>query len=67
MSAQLIERIVEIIETGQESRAGLARAAGLHANSLRKLGEPDWNPTAETLGKLESYLAHDLSDDMATG
>lgn len=66
MSAQLIERIVEIIETGQESRAGLARAAGLHANSLRKLGEPDWNPTAETLGKLERYLARDPAGVMAT-
>ena len=38
------------------SRSGLARAAGLHANSLRKLGESDWNPTADTLGKLEAYL-----------
>jgi 3,4-dihydroxy 2-butanone 4-phosphate synthase/GTP cyclohydrolase II len=38
------------------SRSGLARAAGLHANSLRKLGEADWNPTADTLSKLESYL-----------
>jgi 3,4-dihydroxy 2-butanone 4-phosphate synthase/GTP cyclohydrolase II len=66
MSAQLIERIVEIIETGQESRAGLARAAGLHANSLRKLGEPDWNPTAETLGKLERYLSRDPAGVMAT-
>ena len=28
MSSQLIERIVEIIETGQESRAGLARTDG---------------------------------------
>ena len=66
MSAQLIERIVDIIETGQESRAGLARAAGLHANSLRKLGEPDWNPTAETLGKLERYLSRDPAGVMAT-
>src|SRR3989344_109533 len=66
MSAQLIERIVEIIETGQESRAGLARAAGLHAHSLRKLGDPDWNPTAETLGKLERYLSRDPAGVMAT-
>jgi len=66
MSAQLIERIVEIIESGQESRAGLARAAGLHANSLRKLGEADWNPTAETLGKLERYLSRDPAGVMAT-
>ncbi|MDM7967074.1 3,4-dihydroxy-2-butanone-4-phosphate synthase [Blastomonas fulva] len=66
MSAQLIERIVEIIEAGQESRAGLARAAGLHANSLRKLGEPDWNPTADTLGKLERYLSRDPAGVMAS-
>ncbi len=66
MSAQLIERIVDIIETGQESRAGLARAAGLHANSLRKLGEADWNPTADTLGKLERYLARDPAGVMAS-
>src|SRR5688500_3982322 len=39
------------------SRAGLARAVGLHPNSLRKLGDSDWNPTAETLGKLERFLA----------
>jgi len=38
------------------SRAGLARAAGLHANTLRDLESPDWNPTAETLRKLESVL-----------
>ena len=66
MSVQLIERIVEIIDSGQESRAGLARAAGLHANSLRKLGEADWNPTADTLGKLERYLSRDPAGVMAT-
>ena len=38
------------------TRAGLARAAGLHANTLRDCGEPHWNPTAETLGKLERFL-----------
>ena len=43
------------------SRSGLARAAGLHANTLRDLTEPNWNPTAETLAKLERVLAD--SDD----
>ncbi len=38
------------------SRAGLARAAGLHANTLRDCTEADWNPTAETLRKLENVL-----------
>ena len=43
------------------SRSGLARAAGLHANTLRDLDQLDWNPTADTLRKLESYLFE--SDD----
>ncbi len=38
------------------TRAGLARAAGLHANTLRECTEDSWNPTAETLGKLERFL-----------
>lgn len=57
MSKILIEQLINLIDSGKETRAGLARAAGLHANSLRALGQPDWNPTAETLGKLEKYLA----------
>jgi len=56
MSTTLIERLNEIIATGEVSRAGLARAAGLHPNSLRKLGNPDWNPTADTLGRLEKLI-----------
>src|SRR3546814_13177358 len=63
MSTQLIDRIRAIVDDGSMSRSGLARAAGLHANSLRDLDSPGWNPTAETLRKLESWLAHgsDLS------
>jgi 3,4-dihydroxy 2-butanone 4-phosphate synthase/GTP cyclohydrolase II len=56
MSTLLIDRVTEMVTSGEMSRAGLARAAGLHANSLRRLGEPDWNPTAETLLKLEKFL-----------
>src|SRR5215210_3701257 len=56
MSTTLIERLNAVIATGEVSRAGLARAAGLHPNSLRKLGSPDWNPTADTLGRLEKLL-----------
>lgn len=66
MSKILIEQLIELIESGEETRAGLARAAGLHANSLRRLGEEDWNPTAETLGKLEAYLARGGSGVMAS-
>lgn len=67
MSTQLIDRIRAIVDDGNMSRSGLARAAGLHANSLRDLDSPGWNPTADTLRKLENWLAHgsDLSP-MAT-
>ncbi len=56
MSTTLIEQLEAIISTGEVSRAGLARAAGLHPNSLRKLGQSDWNPTADTLGRLERLI-----------
>jgi 3,4-dihydroxy 2-butanone 4-phosphate synthase / GTP cyclohydrolase II len=56
MSTTLIERLEAIIATGEVSRAGLARAAGLHPNSLRKLGSTDWNPTADTLTRLERLI-----------
>ena len=56
MSSDLIEKIRGLVREGTLSRSGLARAAGLHANSLRRLDESDWNPTAETLGKLEAYI-----------
>ncbi|HVL78117.1 MAG TPA: 3,4-dihydroxy-2-butanone-4-phosphate synthase, partial [Sphingomicrobium sp.] len=56
MSTTLIERISALVDAGAASRSGLARAAGLHPNSLRKLGQPDWNPTADTLMRLERLL-----------
>jgi len=56
MSTTLIERLEAIIATGEVSRSGLARAAGLHPNSLRKLGSDDWNPTADTLTRLEKLI-----------
>lgn len=62
MSTSLIERLNAIVDTGEVSRAGLARAAGLHPNSLRKLGQPDWNPTADTLGRLEKLIQRGTAD-----
>src|SRR4051812_4405882 len=56
MSTMLIDRVRDLVSSGGISRSGLARAAGLHANSLRTLDEPEWNPTADTLRKLEVYL-----------
>jgi 3,4-dihydroxy 2-butanone 4-phosphate synthase/GTP cyclohydrolase II len=66
MSTILIERLCDMVAAGEVSRAGLARAAGLHPNSLRKLGDSDWNPTADTLGKLEKFLASGSRGAMAS-
>ena len=51
-----IEKVRTLVGSGLMTRAGLARAAGLHANTLRDCTEESWNPTAETLGKLENFL-----------
>jgi 3,4-dihydroxy 2-butanone 4-phosphate synthase/GTP cyclohydrolase II len=53
----LINRIRNLVVEGGMSRSGLARAAGLHANTLRDLTLPGWNPTADTLAKLERVLS----------
>jgi 3,4-dihydroxy 2-butanone 4-phosphate synthase/GTP cyclohydrolase II len=56
MAANVIEQVRKLVTEGGMSKAGLARAAGLHANTLRDCAEPEWNPTAETLTKLERFL-----------
>ncbi|MFN7159062.1 MAG: 3,4-dihydroxy-2-butanone-4-phosphate synthase, partial [Erythrobacter cryptus] len=56
MNTSVITRIRDLVTSGSMTRAGLARAAGLHANTLRDCTEPGWNPTAETLAKLEAFL-----------
>ncbi|HYN45518.1 MAG TPA: 3,4-dihydroxy-2-butanone-4-phosphate synthase [Allosphingosinicella sp.] len=66
MSTILIDRLCDMVAAGEMSRAGLARASGLHPNSLRKLGDTDWNPTADTLGKLEKFLASGSRGVMAS-
>ena len=56
MSMKLIAKLRALVNDGGMSRSGLARAAGLHANTLRDLDAPDWNPTADTLRKLETFI-----------
>ncbi|WP_324827476.1 3,4-dihydroxy-2-butanone-4-phosphate synthase [Qipengyuania zhejiangensis] len=56
MATDTITRVRTLVAEGSMTRAGLARAAGLHANTLRDCGEDGWNPTADTLGKLERFL-----------
>ena len=56
MSNTIIDRVRRLVTDGGMSRAGLARAAGLHANTLRDCTEDCWNPTTDTLRKLERCL-----------
>ena len=58
MSTSVIDRVRVLVEEGSVTKSGLARAAGLHANTLRDLDSPGWNPTTETLRKLEDWLAY---------
>jgi len=56
-----------MVDEGHMTRAGLARAAGLHANTLRDCTESGWNPTAETLGKLERFLQQSEAGPVLVG
>jgi len=62
MSTTLIDKLTALVDSGEASRSGLARAAGLHPNSLRKLGASDWNPTADTLVRLERLIDGGVQD-----
>jgi len=62
-----IERVRTLVTSGGMTRSGLARAAGLHANTLRDCTEEGWNPTSDTLSKLERFLmANDDRPVLAT-
>ncbi len=67
MSTTIISRVRQLVEEGRMTRAGLARAAGLHANTLRDCTEQGWNPTAETLGKLERFLQQSEAGPVLVG
>lgn len=67
MSTPTLEKVRELVTSGEMTKSGLARAAGLHANTLRDCGEPGWNPTAETLAKLESFLLHNDESPVLVG
>lgn len=61
MSTSTITQVRDLIESGAYTKAGIARAAGLHANTLRDASEAEWNPTSDTLAKLQRFL--DANDD----
>ena len=53
---ETIQKVRTLVSQNLITRSGLARAAGLHANSLRDCLADDWNPTADTLAKLDRFL-----------
>ena len=57
MLEDTISKVRTLVNSGKMTRAGLARAAGLHVNTLRDCALPEWNPTADTLAKLASFIA----------
>lgn len=65
MAQDIVARARQLIEDRIISRAALARAAGLHPNTLRDALSPDWNPTVDTLTKLERAMDDSEDDDFA--
>lgn len=57
MVTDLIQRVRSHLAEPRITKAGLAGAAGLHANTLRDADTDQWNPNAATLKKLERYFA----------
>ncbi len=43
------------------SASEFAERAGLHRNTLRHFDLPEWNPTAETLARLEAIVPSEFA------
>ena len=57
MVTDLIERIRAALQQDGVTPGGVASRAGLHRNTLYGWDQQSWNPTAETLRKLEPVVA----------
>lgn len=57
MVTDIIHRIRLVLAKPGVTPAGLARKAGLHANTLYGAEKASWNPTASTLMAIEPHLA----------
>ena len=53
---QVIARVRAFMAAQGWSSGQYARAAGLRDSTLRFMASPDWNPTVETLRKLEAPI-----------
>jgi DNA-binding phage protein len=55
-AAAIIKRIRQYHRVTECSLLWLSAKAGLHRNTLNRLHEPDFNPTANTLDSVVKYL-----------
>lgn len=58
-SNSLIARVRAFAASKNWKPAKFAKAAGLHTNTLRNFDSDDWNPTLDTLRKLEAVIERD--------
>lgn len=56
-----ITNVREFLATGKWSKNRLAAAAGMGESVLRNIDDPEWNPTATTLEKLECAISKSLT------
>lgn len=67
MSHSSIEAAIERVRAYARSRgwkkSRLAEEAGMANTVLRAFDEPGWNPTAETLRRLEAIIPENFSSD----
>jgi len=61
-----IERIRAFAAQHKMRPARLAKAAGLHQNTLRGFNRPGWNPTLETVRRIESIIPPEFGISAAT-
>lgn len=56
MVTQFLERVRETLRTPGVTAGALAKRAQLHRNTLYGWDRADWNPSAETLRRLEPLV-----------
>lgn len=62
---QTIARVRAFAAAQGWKKSRFAKEAGLQDTVLRKFDEPDWNPTTETLRRLEAVIPASFKSDEA--
>ena len=62
-----VEEIRQLAKRPGWSKARLAKAAGLHSNSLRDLDNEDWNPRLSTLEAVSAVVRAERDAEPVSG